>query len=423
MSTIFISKATLATSGDSVDVTVDNGIIRSIRPVGSSTAPSGATLIDAQGALLLPGLFDLHSHLGYPGQDLQQAVAQTAASALQGGVTGLQAMPDCSPVLDHSAQIKVLNEVCREQGNITIVPTGCITKGTQGEEQVPYDSLRAQGVRFVTDGVHVPSNTLLLYRAMQYAAPLGITFALRGDVPELTSKGVMHPSSTSYKLGLHGLPACAEEIGIESMIRLAEATEARLHVQTVSTAEGAQSIRRWKARRSELSAEVALHHLIFTHENVGDYDTTFKTLPPLRESADVVALQEALTDGTIDCIVSDHTPVTPFSKLQDFCVAPQGMLALDTYLPALYTYLVKTGVLDWKQLIVLCSTNPRRLMNLQEVTLTEGSTADFVLFDPNKTFEITADSLKSRTLNSPFLGKSLNGRVLVTYTKGQLFQF
>lgn len=423
MSTYFIRNACVATTGDKIDMTVAGGMIESISPAGSQTAPSGASLVDAGGSLVLPGLFDLHAHLGQPGYENRERIATATAAALHGGVTGLQAMPDTSPVMDNSAQIQSLLELCQKQSPVTVIPTGCITKGAEGEEQVSYDSLRAKGVQFITDADHVPSNMLLLYRAMQYAAPLGITFALRGDVPALTAKGVMHPSPTSYRLGLAGSPVCAEEIGIDTIIRLAAATEASLHVQTVSTAGGAEAIRQWKKERPNLSAEVALHHLLFTHENVGDYDTTYKTLPPLRDQKDKDALIAALQDGTIDCIVSDHTPVTPFEKKQDFCVAPHGMALLDTFLPALYAHLVKPGLLTWHQIVTLCCDNPRKLMHLPNATLEAGVSADFVLFNPDENTVVTEDFLKSRSRNTPFLGQTIPGKVQAVFVNGKAHLF
>lgn len=251
----------------------------------------------------------------------------------------------------------------------------------------------------------------MLYRAMKYASELGLVFAIRGDVPDLTEKTYMHPGTTSYRLGLHGTPACAEEIGLEILIRMAADTGAKLHIQTVSTAEGVDIIRRAKARGQKITAEVALHHLLYTHEDVGNYDTTFKTVPPLREQKDCDALLKGIKDGTIDCIVTDHTPCTPFSKKQDFINAPQGMVALDTFLPALYTYLVKTGKLGWEEIIRTCCTNPADIANPYDTEEDVPTVAPLLLFDPTASRIVTEDTLNCGTLNTPLLGTSLSGRV------------
>lgn len=393
-----------------IDVFVKDGVIVQIGEVGSLSSTAEVE-IDASGMVLLPGLFDVHAHLCQPGGEDKERISTATAAALHGGITGLMAMPDTAPVMDNAAQITTFMEICRTDAQVEVIPTGCLTKGCEGEEQASYDSLRAKGVRFITDGDRAPDNMLLLYRAMQYASNLNLTFALRGDVPALTAKATMHPGTTSYYLGLTGAPACAEEIGMEAIIRLSAETGNALHVQTVSTSGSVDILRRCKSESASLSAEVALHHLIFTHEDVGRYDTNYKTVPPLRDRADVDALIDAVNDGVIDCIVSDHTPCTAFSKLQDFITAPQGMIGLDTYLPAIYHYLVSTGKMSWATVVRACSESPRRLMGLAPIDLADGQPANFVLFNPAAQTEVTPQSLRSRASNTPFLGKTLKGKV------------
>lgn len=408
---VLIRNARTASGSCPADLLVSGGVIAASAPAGSLPADGAGRIIEASGKLVLPGLFDLHAHLCQPGGEDKERVATATAAALHGGVTGLMAMPDTSPVMDNAAQITTFMEICRTDALAEVIPSGCLTRGDAGEEQASYDSLRAKGVRFITDGDRAPDNMLLLYRAMQYASNLNLTFALRGDVPSLTCKAVMHPGTTAYLLGLTGSPPCAEEIGLETIIRLSVETGNSLHVQTVSTAGSADILRRCKPETAGLSAEVALHHLLFTHEDVGRYDTNYKTLPPLRDRADVDALIAAVNDGTIDCIVSDHTPCTPFSKLQDFIVAPQGMIALDTFLPAIYHYLVQPGRMSWETVIRACSDAPRRLMGLPPVSLEEGAAANLVVFDPEGETPVTDETLRSRARNTPFLGKTLKGKV------------
>ena len=408
---VLIRNARMASGSCPADILVSGGVISGKAPAGTLSADSAETVIDASGKLLLPGLFDIHAHLCQPGREDKERIATATAAALHGGVTGLMAMPDTAPVMDNAAQITTFMEICRTDALVDVIPSGCLTKGDGGEEQASYDSLRAKGVRFITDGDRAPDNMLLLYRAMQYASNLNLTFALRGDVPALTARAAMHPGTTSYRLGLAGSPSCAEEIGLETIIRLSVDTGNSLHVQTVSTAGSADILRRCKPETTGLSAEVALHHLLFTHEDVGCYDTNYKTLPPLRDRKDVDALIEAVNDGTIDCSVSDHTPCTPFSKLQDFVVAPQGMISLDTFLPAIYQYLVQTGRMSWETVVRACSDAPRRLMGLSPVSLEEGAPANLVVFDPEGETPVTDETLRSRARNTPFLGKTLQGKV------------
>lgn len=410
MSSTLIRNARIASTGDIVDILVRDGFIATLAPA-NTIKDEKANIVDASGCLLLPGLFDLHVHFDQPGHESRECVKTASAAAFQGGVTGLQVMPDSATPLDNAAQISSFMEGCRRETTLDIVPSGSITKGLAGEEQASYDSLRSQGVRFITDADKTPENILLLYRAMQYAGQLGMIFSLRGDLPALTAKSTIHPGTTAYKLGLMGSPACAEEIGIETIIRLSSETGNTLHVQTVSTAGGVDVIRRWKTQGARLTSEVALHHLVFTHENVGDYNTTFKTLPPLRDASDVQTLVKAVKDGTIDCIVTDHTPCKPFAKKQDFVVAPHGMIGLDTFLPALYHHLVKPGLLDWKTIISACSDKPRQLAGRIPISIAEGQPANFVLFAPEESTEVSTGFLKSRAHNSPFLGTTLHGKV------------
>lgn len=423
MSSILIQNALIAGETTPVDLLIEDGIIVRKALAGSIDTSSVDQVTDANDKIILPGLFDLHAHVCQPGYEARERIATASAAALHGGITGLMAMPDTNPVLDNAAQISTFNELCRHDSIVEIIPTGCLTKGCMGEEQASYDSMRAKGVRIITDGDKTPENMLLLYRAMQYTSSLGMIFGLRGDVPSLTAKSLMHPSTTSYQLGLSGSPACAEEIGTETIIRLSQETGNALHVQTVSTGGSVEILRRFKNEASGLSSEVALHHLIFTHENVGQYDTNFKTLPPLRDTSDNEALIAGVNDGTIDCIVSDHTPCTPFSKKQDFLDAPHGMTGLDTFLPAIYHYLVKPAKMTWETVVKSCSSNPRRLLGLQPISFEVGSVANFVVFDPNGESNVSNDFLRSRSKNTPFLGATLDGKVDVVCLSGQLHSF
>jgi dihydroorotase len=282
----------------------------------------------------------------------------------------------------------------------------------EGNQQTPYNTLAARGVSILSDAENVTENILMLHRAMKYAAELGLTFAIRGDVPALTRNTFMHPGTTSYKLGLHGTPACAEEIGIETLIRLAQDAGAKLHIQTVSTAEGVAIIRRAKqSGMKNLTAEVALHHLLYTHESVGDYDTNFKTLPPLREQSDCDALLDGVKDGTIDCIVTDHTPCLPFAKKQDFVSAPQGMVALDTFLPAIYTQLVKPGKLKWAEVVQACCVRPTEIVMPYDQEEGTPMIAPLMLFDPTTEVAVSESIMNCGTLNTPLLGSTINGSV------------
>lgn len=424
MTNTYIRNATWAPTGEVFDIRLAPGNSQVVKefggltisdaevcPAGQMNIPAQARVIDASGKLILPALFDLHAKVEIEGRSKRESVTRAGQAAVQGGVWGMLVQPTSGFMFDNSSALDSFREAVGQRSAAEMIPAGCISQGMKGEQQAPYNTLAARGIRILSDAGERPGNLLMLHRAMKYVAELDMVMAIRGDVPSITTNTCMHPGTTSYQLGLHGTPACAEEIGIEIIVRLAQDAGCRLHVQTVSTAEGVEIIRRAKAAGSNVTAEVALHHLLYTHENVGDYDTNFKTLPPLRDKADTEALLAAVKDGTIDCIVSDHTPCTPFAKKQDFSTAPQGMCMLDHMLPTLYTMLVKPGKLSWAELVRACCTNPCRIAAPEVMNEEEPEGMPLLLFDPEGKTLVSPDSLPCGTLNTPLLGQELCGSV------------
>ena len=424
MTSTYIRNATWAPTGEKFDIRLAPGHSQvvpefggitisdaEVRPAGQMNIPERARVIDATGKLILPALFDLHAKVEIEGRSKRESVTRTGQAAVQGGVWGILVQPTAGFMFDNSAALDSFRDAVGQRSAAEMIPAGCISQGMKGDQQAPYNTLAARGISILSDGGERPGNLLMLHRAMKYVAELSMTMAIRGDVPSITANTCMHPGTTSYKLGLHGTPACAEEIGLEIIVRLAQDAGCKLHVQTVSTAEGVDIIRRAKAAGAPVTAEVALHHLLFTHEDIGDYDTNYKTLPPLRDKADTEALLAGVKDGTIDCIVSDHTPCTPFAKKQDFPTAPQGMCLLDYFLPTLYTYLVQPGRLSWEELVRACCTNPCSLAAPEVMDADEPEGMPLLLFDPEGSTLVTPDTLPCGTLNTPLLGQALLGSV------------
>lgn len=426
MTNTYITNATWALTGEKIDLRMGHGDepvthymsdiplpgVNGITPAGEMQIPAGARTINAEGKMLLPALFDLHATINLEGHSKRESIYRAGQAANHGGVWGMLVMPSKGFIFDNAATLDSFDDAVSQRSFATMVPAGCITEDMAGAQQAPYNTLAARGVTILSDGGKMPDSLLMLHRAMKYAAEMDLTFAIRGDVPCLSKNTYMHPGTTSYSLGLHGTPACAEEIGIETLIRLAKDAGARLHIQTVSTAEGVDIIRRAKSNGMKgLTAEVALHHLLYTHEDVGDYNTTFKTLPPLREKQDCEALLAGVKDGTIDCIVTDHTPCFPFAKKQDFVSAPHGMVALDTFLPAIYTYLIKPGKLSWAEVIKACCTAPVAIVNPYDREEDTPVAAPLLLFAPDEEQHITPETLSCGTTNSPLLGTVVQGTV------------
>lgn len=394
----------------SADVLIRDGIIVKVAP--GLADPGDSRVIDCAGRILCPGFFDAHVHLREPGQEQKENIATGSEAAINGGITGLVMMPNTSPALDSGASVAAVLESGRRNSRIPIFTSGCVSKGREGKELAGIDGMRSAGVKMLTDDGDTTSNPSLLYRAMQYASEFGMFFASHCEVPELAGPRALNDGPTAYKLGIAGSPACAEEIIIDRDIRLAHATGAHIHIQHVSSKMGMETIRWWKSRGDvKVTAEVSPHHLLFTDEDIGDFDTHYKMNPPLRTKADNEALLEGLLDGTFDMIATDHAPHTPFEKSQDFVSAPNGITGLDTAVVSLYHYFVKEGKFGWDTLVKKYSAEPRRLMSLPVPTIAEGQPADLVLFNPEATTTFTKDFMKSKSQNSPFLDKTLQGRV------------
>jgi dihydroorotase len=303
-------------------------------------------------------------------------------------------------------------EIARRDSRIPVFTSGCVTKGRHGRELAGIEGLRAAGVMMLTDDGDTTADPAVLYRAMRYATEFGMFFASHCEVPELAGPRALNCGAMSYRLGIKGSPACAEEIIIDRDIRLAHATGAHIHIQHVSTRLGMETIRWWKQRGDvKVTAEVAPHHLLFTDADVGDFDTHFKMNPPLRGLSDNEGLLEGLLDGTIDMIATDHAPHTPFEKSQDFVSAPNGITGLETALVSLHHHFVAGGKFGWDVIVRCYSAAPRRLMGLPAAGIEPGLPADLLLFDPEKPTTFSAGFMRSKSHNSPFLDRTLMGSV------------
>ena len=394
----------------SADILIRDGIITKVAP--GLPDPGDARVIDCAGRILCPGFFDAHVHLREPGHEQKENIASGSEAAINGGITGLVMMPNTSPALDSGAAVTAVLESGRRHSRIPIFTSGCVSKNREGKEMAGIDGMRAAGVKMLTDDGDTTSNPSLLYRAMQYASEFGMFFASHCEVPELAGSRALNDGPTAYKLGIAGSPACAEEIIIDRDIRLAHASGAHIHIQHVSSKMGMETIRWWKSRGDvKVTAEVSPHHLLFTDEDIGDFDTHYKMNPPLRTKADNEALLEGLLDGTFDLIATDHAPHTPFEKSQDFISAPNGITGLDTAVVSLYHFFIKEGKFGWDTLVKKYSAEPRRLMSLPVSTIAAGQPADLILFNPDATSSFTKDFMKSKSHNTPFLNKTLEGRV------------
>ena len=409
-SDLLLRRVQLATTGEIVDVLVRDGCYAAITPAEQGQADAVRT-VDATGKILLPGLFDMNVHLREPGREDKEDMASGSAAAINGGITGLLAMPNTDPPVDTSGMVQSVIDLAVAKSAIPIYPAGCLTKGRAGKELAAIGDMAGQGARLLTDDPHPVENPQMMRRAMEYARDFGLTVASHATTPSLWVGGAMNDGITCYGLGLPGIPAIAEEIAVARDIALARLTGCPLHIQHVSTARAMETIRQDKAEGLPVTCEVTPHHLIFDDSAVGDYDTRFKMDPPLRLAADRDALLAALLDGTADVITSDHAPHSDFEKNTDFTSAPFGVSALDTALLALHHHLIVPGRLPWSVLVERYAFAPRRLLGLPLPQIVVGGAVNAVLFDPNVTTQVTKDFLCSQGMNNPFLGESLSGQV------------
>lgn len=390
------------------DVLVDGD--RIIRVDHEISDVKDAEVIDCTGRILIPALFDMNVHAREPGREDRETVASSAEAAINGGITGIVMQPDTMPAIDTAALVRTVLDLGRRT-RIKVHTTGAITKGRASEELAAIGGMKDAGVLMITDNDEPVQNPQLLRIAMEYAKDFGLPLASHCEVKQLAANGCMHEGSVSYSLGLQGIPACSEEIGIERDIRLAQFTGAHLHIQHVSTAVAMNAVRRAKEDGVHVTCEVAPHHLIFNHTHVGSYDTNYKMNPPLRTAEDNAALVQGLIDGVFDVIATSHSPNTEFEKNNDFASAPFGITGLETALPSLYDRFISRGVFGWDVLVKRFSAEPRRLLNFKPVPVLEGCVAEFIVFNPNRDSTFTRDFIKSKSINTPFFGQTLKGLV------------
>ena len=411
---IFIKQASIAKEGvsdlEQVDVLIEGGLIKSVG-VGLEV-PDQARIIEAKGKVVLPGLFDVHVHLREPGQTSKETIKTGSRSAINGGVTGVVAMPNTIPAIDSGGMVRSVLEIAKNDSGIPFFTTGCITKGREGKEMAAISGMKDAGVVMITDDGSPVENPQLLRRAMEYAREFDLPLASHCETMQLSGPGAMNEGRRSYKLGIPGIPSISEEICISRDIQIAAYTGAHLHIQHVTTAAGMEIIRRAKNDGVNVTCEVAPHHLIFNENHITDYDTYYKMNPPLRTEEDNVRLFEGLIEGVFDVIATDHAPHTEFEKRQqDFEAAPFGITGLETALPSMFHYFINENKMDWGTMVRRYSSEPRKLLGHDSVSISEGEKAELVIFDVNGETVFTKEFMESKSPNTPFLDKTLKGCV------------
>jgi dihydroorotase len=416
MSSNFVLKNVTLAAGDTKDIQVSDGLIVA---VGADLAAD--EMIDCTGLVALPGFVDLHTHLREPGFEQSETVLTGTQSAALGGFTAVHAMANTMPVADTAGVVEQVASLGIEAGYAEVFPIGAVTIGLEGKQLAELGAMansKAQVKVFSDDGkcVHDP---VIMRRALEYVKAFDGVIAQHAQEPRLTEGAQMHEGAVSAELGLTGWPSVAEESIIARDVLLAEHVDSRIHICHLSTAGSVEIIRWAKARGIKVTAEVTPHHLLLTDELVRSYDSVYKVNPPLRTEEDVEALREALIDGTIDIIATDHAPHPIESKDCEWNAAAFGMLGLETAASIAQDVLIESGKSSWTRLAEVLSSAPARIGgdDNQGQMIQTGSVANIVLIDPKATRKVVADSA-SKSKNSPYVGLELPGRVVHTIFKG-----
>ncbi|MDR0944889.1 MAG: dihydroorotase [Bifidobacteriaceae bacterium] len=445
MTSAYLIRGASLPDGTVADVRLANGVIRDIKAVpahdagrpgaaqrvsdagrpGSEPAGTvaGATVIDGSGCVLLPGLVDLHTHLREPGGEEAETVWSGTRAAAAGGYTAVHAMANTFPVQDTAGVVEQVLRLGQEAGYVDVHPVGAVSVGLEGERLAELVAMARSGarVRVFSDDGHCVADPVLMRRALEYVKAFDGVVAQHAQEPRLTEGALMHEGAVSAELGLTGWPAVAEESIIARDVLLAEHVGSRLHVCHVSTAGSVELVRWAKSRGVHVTAEVTPHHLALTDESARGYDPVFKVNPPLRGAADVEAVRQALQDGVIDCVATDHAPHPAETKECEWAAASFGMTGLETALPVVNELMVETGRMTWADVARVMSEAPARVGQLtdQGRPVAVGEVANLTLFDPAARRVWDPASGYSKSTNSPFKGKELHGRTRYTWLRGR----
>jgi len=401
MSDTYVIRGAKVLGGDAADLVLRDGVIADVAAPGSA-AVEGATVVDASGLVALPGLVDLHTHLREPGREDAETVATGSRAAAAGGFTAVFAMANTDPVADTAGTVEQVLHLGRDAGYVDVQPVGAVTVGLKGQSLAELGAMAdsAAQVRVFSDDGKCVHDAVIMRRALEYVKAFDGVIAQHAQEPRLTEDAQMNEGALSGVLGLRGWPAVAEEAIIARDVLLAEHVGSRLHVCHVSTAGSVEIVRWAKSRGIDVTAEVTPHHLLLTEELVRSYDPVYKVNPPLRSERDVMALREALADGTIDIVATDHAPHPVEDKDCEWADAAMGMVGLETALGVVAEAMVRTGLLDWAGVADRMSVAPARIGRLS------GHGRPLAVGEP-------------ANLVPPYAGRTLPASVVATFLRGR----
>ena len=398
------------------DLLVEDGKVKAI---GNDLKAEGAELFDATDKVVMPGIIDMHTHLREPGLEAKEDIVSGTKAAAAGGITTVACMPNTKPVIDSAVLVSGIKQQAEEESYANVEVVGAISKGEKGEELAEMGDMSIRGaVGFSDDGHYVKSSRLFLLAA-RYIQSFNKPLMCHAIEPELNAEGYMHEGTVSARIGVPGIPSISEDIAVARDCIVAEYTGAHVHICHVASKGAIDIIRQAKKKGVNVTSEVTVHHLTLTDEACADYNPAARVSPPLRSADHVEAMRQAVLDGTVDCIVTDHAPHAPEEKDVEFRNAPNGFCGLETSIGVVLTELYHTGIFDLKTIVSKMSCEPAKVFHLDRGTLKEGSRADITILDLNKEWIVDPSKFYTRGKFTPFEGKALKGKAVATILGGK----
>lgn len=399
------------------DVLIENG---KIKAVGADLPAKGAGIIDVTGKLVTPGLIDMHVHFREPGQEAKEDFASGSMAAAAGGYTTVATMPNTSPVVDTAALVRSLQKRAAEAACVHIEIIGALTKGQKGAELAELGDMTAAGAVAFSDDGHFVERAKVLLNGFDYLRAFDKIIINHDEEPTLVEGGLMNEGHRSAMLGMKGRPTVSEDIAVARDILLAEYADARVHVAHISSGRAVDLVRQAKKRGVKVTAEVTPQHVTMTEDCVSISDSSTKINPPLRSQADTEAMLAGLKDGTIDMVVTDHSPHAQEEKDQEYCYAPSGFPGLETALGVMLTDLYHTGRLSLPEIIEKMAWAPARVFGLEAGSLSKGMPADITVIDPELSWIVDDKNFYTKGSHSPFIGRELKGKAVMTLVDGKI---
>ena len=399
------------------DLLVEKGKVAGL---GKIQAKKSWDVIDASGWIVAPGFIDMHVHLREPGREDKETILSGSRAAAAGGFTSIVCMPNTQPANDSEAITRFILERARQAGLVNVFPAGAITRGLKGKELAEIGEMVRAGVVAITDDGNPVENNQIMRRALEYAKIFDIPVVDHCEDRRLAAGGHMNEGAMSTRLGLHGINRAAEELDVARDTILSRITGGRVHIAHISTRESLFWIRQAKRQGIHVTCEVTPHHFVLTDADIKNYDTNFKMYPPLRTPEDVKGMLKGLSDGTIDCIATDHAPHTSLEKETTFEEAANGIIGMETALPLAWESLIQRDVVSTSRLVELFSTNPNRILKLGRGTLEEGAIADITVINPKGEMVVDVNQFRSKSRNCPFHGWRLHGVPVMTIVRGKI---